>query len=278
VNRQKLRQALARARFGAVALCLVLMSVTAFAAGELSQPPGEEDRQVIHDRCVALARDKPQEALEKAKIWRAEGGGFAADHCIAMALFEMKDYRGAAERFETLAADMMAMPAKQRANALDQAGQSWLDANDPARAKTNFDAALALDGDDADMLIDRAEALAALHDYHGAVDDLTHVLKIAPKRAEAYIYRGAAYRALDRMDLALQDVERGVRLDPKNPSGFLERGNIKLIKGDVAGARADWQRVVKLAPNSPASMAAKTNLGNLSADSGKPPRSDSPQR
>jgi len=258
-------------RAGVATLCLALMSVTALAAGELSQPQDDEDRQAIHDRCVALARDKPQEALEKAKVWRGEGGGFAADHCIAMALFEMKDYRGAAERFETLAADMMAEPSKQRANALDQAGQAWLDANDAARAKLNFDAALALDADDADLLIDRAEALAALHDYRGAVADLTHVLKIEPKRAEAYIYRGAAYRALDHMDLALQDIERGVRLDPNNPNGFLERGNVKLIKGDVAGARADWQRVIKLAPNSPAAAAAKTNLGNLSTDSGKPP-------
>jgi tetratricopeptide (TPR) repeat protein len=222
-----------------------------------------DDMAAIHDRCVALAESNPTADLEKAKLWRQEGGGFAADHCIAMALFGLKDYSGAAKRFESLATAMMQMPAAQRALTLNQAGQSWLAANEPAHAKADFDAAVALNGADPDLLIDRAEAFAALRQYWEAIDDLNSAIDLSPKRADAYIYRGSAYRSVDALDLALEDVERGLALAPTSVLGLLERGNIRKIKGDVAGARRDWWRVTELAPNTPAAAAAQVNLDRL---------------
>ena len=221
------------------------------------------DMVALHDRCVALARNNPKEALDKASAWKAQGGGFGADHCIAMALFEMGDFRKAATRFEELATRMMQMPAAHRAQTLDQAGQSWLDADEPQRAQADFDAAIALAGEDPDLLIDRAEAFAQEKRYWEALDDLNRTIELAPKRADAYIYRGSAYRALDSLDLALEDIERGLKLAPDNVLGLLERGNLHRLKGETAAAKRDWLRVTELDPNSRAAAAAKANLAKL---------------
>jgi len=223
-----------------------------------------------HERCIAQVHDNPKDGLERAQLWRIEGGGWAADHCIAIAYYELKDFRRAAQRFEELAAEMKDAPVVQRAGALDQAGQSWLAADEPARAKPDFDAALALQADDPDLLIDRAEALAAQQKYRDAVGDLDRAIALAPGRAEAYIYRGSAYRSLTQLDRALDDVERGLKLQPTSVLGLLERGNIRRLKGDTDGARQDWRRVAELAPDTAAAAAAKVNLDRLNTPDEKP--------
>jgi tetratricopeptide (TPR) repeat protein len=248
--------------------------LAAAAAWPLGAAPAaaqwRDDRSPRHERCLAQVRSNPKEGLERAQLWRIEGGGWAADHCIAVALYELKDFRGAAQRFEQLAAAMADAPAVQRAGTLDQAGQSWLAADEPARAKPDFDAALALQADDPDLLIDRAEALAAQQKYRDAVGDLDRAIALAPGRAEAYIYRGSAYRSLTQLDRALDDVEHGLKLQPTSVLGLLERGNIRRLKGDTDGARQDWRRVAELAPDTAAAAAAKVNLDRLNTPDEKP--------
>ncbi|HUK00074.1 MAG TPA: hypothetical protein VLV85_17620 [Stellaceae bacterium] len=222
-------------------------------------------------------RAHPKEGLERAKLWAQQGGGFYADHCVAMALFALRDYAAAADRFQTLATAMMGMPTVERAQALDQAGQAWLDAERPDRAKAAFDAALQLNGENADLLIDRSEAYAALKQYWDALDDLNRAIDLAPDRADAYIYRGAVYRHLDTPDLAMQDVQHGLSLAPDSPTGLLERGILRQLKGDIAGAREDWQRVEKLAPDSPAQKAAAMELAKLSEKDAKPAPATPPE-
>jgi tetratricopeptide (TPR) repeat protein len=249
-----------------VILSVVISSLACgWVAPAWAQRNNQDAMNTLHDRCVGFAREHPKEGLEKAKQWREQGGGFWADHCIAMAFFLLKDYATAAQRFEELAAAMMGMPAEQRAIALDQAGQSWLDAGEFARAKAAFDGAIAFKADDAELFIDRAQAFAAVKQYWEAIDDLNRAVDLAPRSAEAYIYRASAYRAVDALDLALEDLGRGLEIAPNNVLGLLERGNVRRLKGDAAGARQDWQSVTKLAPNTPAAKAAKANLAKLAA-------------
>jgi tetratricopeptide (TPR) repeat protein len=217
----------------------------------------------VHDRCVSFVRLHPKEGLERARLWRDQGGGFYADHCIAMALFQLQDFPAAAQRFEQLATATMGMPPRQRAQALDQAGQAWLAAQDPAHAKADFDAALQLSGDDADLRIDRAEAFAELQQYWDAIDDLNRASELAPDRADVYFYRGSAYRHVESRDLALEDIQHGLSLAPNSTVGLLERGILRRLAGDIAGARQDWKRVTELAPTSPEAKAAEINLANL---------------
>ena len=239
-------------------------------------PRSAETDAATYDRCMKLAWDNPSGARDLAESWRARGGAHPAEHCQAVALIGLKQFKPAAARLEKLAEAMVSAPAPLRAGVLAQAGQAWLLAGDPGRAYADAGAALALHPDDPDLLLDRAEAAGSAGWFDKAVADLDRVLKLDPARADALVYRASAYRELGRLDAALADAEQALKLAPTSPPALLERGNIRRLKGDVDGARLDWLRIAALAPGSPADRAAKANLGHLdepmiTAPSAKPP-------
>jgi tetratricopeptide (TPR) repeat protein len=228
------------------------------------KPPRAADTDAAtYERCMKLARDNPAAARELAESWRGRGGAHPAEHCQAVALIGLKQYKPAAARLEKLAEAMVSAPAPLRAGVLGQAGQAWLLAGDPGRAYTDAGAALVLHPDDPDLLLDRAEAAGSAGWFDKAVADLDRVLQLEPGRADALVYRASASRELGRLDIALADAEEALKLAPNSPPALLERGNIRRLKGDVDGARQDWLRIAALAPGSAADNAAKANLGHL---------------
>ena len=216
-----------------------------------------------YERCMKLARQNPAEARNLAQRWHERGGAHPADHCAAVALIGLKQYKEAAAQLEALAKAMTTAPTGLRAEVLDQAGQAWGLAGDPVRAYAAAGAAVALEPSDPDLLIDRAQAAAAAGFFDKAVADLDHVLKADPSRVDALIYRASANRALDRLDPALADVENALARTPNSAPALLERGNIRRLKGDKDGARQDWERIGQLAPGSQADMAARANIEHL---------------
>ena len=232
------------------------------------KPPRPADADAgTYEKCMQLAREKPAAGKELAEGWAARGGAHPAEHCLAVALIGLKQYRPAAARLDKLAEAMRPTTAlaELRAGVLAQAGQAWLLAGDPGRAYADAGAALVLRPDDPEILIDRAEAAGSAGWYDKAVEDLDRVLKADPARAEALVYRASAYRELGRLDPALADVEAALKKEPDSVPALLERGNIRGLKGDLDGARQDWLRVAALAPGTPAESAAKANLGHLDA-------------
>jgi tetratricopeptide (TPR) repeat protein len=220
---------------------------------------------------MKLAKQNPGAAEKLAQSWHERGGAHPADHCAAVALVGLKQYKEAATRLEALAQAMTTAPPELRAGVLDQAGQAWGLAGDPVRAYAAAGAAVALLPKDPDLLTDRAEAAASAGYFDKAIDDLDHVLRMNPTRVEALIYRASANRALDRLDPALADVEKALVQVPDSVPALLERGNIRRLKGDAEGARQDWERVGQLAPGSQADMAAKANIERLQS-TGMPDR------
>lgn len=252
--------------------CLVFFgSATIAAATEPAPPRNAEAEAATYARCMKLARQDPGAAQKLATTWREHGGAHPADHCAAVALIGLKRYKEAATSLETLAQAMTNAPASLRAEVLDQAGQAWGLAGDPIRAYAAAGAAVALQPNDPDLLIDRAASAAAAGYFDKAVADLDHVLKADPSRVDALIYRASANRALDRLDPALADVEKALAQAPNSATARLERGNIRRLKGDLAGARQDWERVGRLAPGSQADMAAKANIEHLESNTGTMP-------
>jgi len=224
-------------------------------------PPSQQ-----YDACLAQTRHDPKAALKTAQIWREAGGGFPAEHCAAIALIELKQYPEAAQRLEALAGAMMTEPAELRGDALDQAGQAWLLADQPDRAKAAFDAALGFEPRQPAFMIDRAEALAGAGHYWQAIDDLNRALEIDPNSVDALVFRASAYRHVggtDGLELAQADAERALKLAPDSVPGLLERGNIRRLRGDAVGAKADWRRVIALAPRSQAARYAQYNLAHI---------------
>jgi tetratricopeptide (TPR) repeat protein len=233
-------------------------------------PRSAEADAATYERCMKLAREDPAAARHVAERWRERGGGHPADHCVAVVLIGLGQYRPAASRLEKLAQAMVHAPAPLRSEVLGQAAQAWLLAGDPARAYAADGAALALrpaDGDltVADLLVDRAEAAGSAGWFDKALADLDRVLKADPARLDALIYRASAYRSLGRLDPALADIDKALNLAPDSVPALLERGNIRRLRGDIDGARQDWARVAMLAPGSAAETAAKANIEGLDA-------------
>ena len=212
---------------------------------------------------MTLAGENPSAARDLAESWRDRGGAHPADHCYAVALIGLKQYKEAASRLEKLAQAMVHAPAALRADVLGQAAQGWLLAGDPRRAYAAGGAALGLRPDDAGLLIDRAEAAGSAGWFDKAIADLDRVLKADPARLDALIYRASAYRELGRLDPARADIDKALTLAPDSVPALLERGNIRRLGGDNDGARQDWVRVALLAPGSAAEAAAKANIERL---------------
>ncbi len=216
-----------------------------------------------YERCMKLANEDPGAARDLAERWHDRGGAHPADHCFAVALIGLKQYKEGAGRLEKLAQAMVHAPATLRADVLGQAAQGWLLAGDPARAYAADGAALGLRPDDVGLLVDRAEAAGSAGWFDKAIADLDRVLKGDPARLDALIYRASAYREQGRLAPALTDIDKALTLAPDSVPALLERGNIRRLGGDNDGARQDWVRVALLAPGSAAEAAARANIERL---------------
>jgi tetratricopeptide (TPR) repeat protein len=215
-----------------------------------------------YDQCLAQVQSDPSVALMTASAWAKTGGGAAADHCAALALVGLRRYGEAATRLDSLARGGFAANASMRIALFDQAGNAWLLAGRPDGAIASFSAALAVDPLDADILSDRARALASKQNWAKAESDLSAALMVSPERADLYVLRGSARHAMGRKADARQDFDRALSLQPQNPDALVERGTMKYESGDVAGARADWQAAVSGYPGSAAAETARQHLAD----------------
>lgn len=255
------KEQLAVAVLAACGLVVLLQTTPADA-----QTQADESAQA-YVRCMAAARTQPEAALKQARDWAQTGGGGPAKHCEAVALISLGRTVEAAQHLERLAGNTPARNAELREQILAQAGRAWLMAGEADRALATLGAALALDPDNIELLIDRSIAAGTGGRYWEAVDDLNHALDLAPDRPDILILRASAYRALEALDLARDDLDRALGADPDNPDGLLERGNLRRMTGEDEGAAADWRRILEIAPESPAAEAARANLRNLAAPS-----------
>jgi tetratricopeptide (TPR) repeat protein len=234
-----------------------MFAVLAFAARAASADS--------YDACLAKAQSDPAAALAQASAWSRRGGGAAADHCAALALVGLRRYAEAAGRLDALARSPFAADPSRKTALFDQAGNAWLLADRADSAIASFTAALGADPFDADLLADRARALALKADWPKAESDLSAALLVSPDRADLYLLRGSARHAMGRKAEARADLDHALRLQPGNADALLERGGMKIEAGDVAGARADWQAAISAAPASSAAAAARQRLSEIAA-------------
>lgn len=221
------------------------------------------DKERAYQACMRLAEEAPDEAFEEALAWQTRNGGWAAEHCAAVALIGLGQHGEAAIRLEALASRVERKEIRLATEILAQAGQAWQLAGEMVRAVASQSAALELDPRNIELLIDRGISLAAARNYWEAIDDLNRAADLDPARAEILILRASAYKMVDAVDLARADIGRAMALEPRNLEGLLERGILRRLDGDDAGAREDWLEVVTLAPDSAAAKAARANLEKL---------------
>jgi tetratricopeptide (TPR) repeat protein len=231
-------------RCAPAALGVILAMVMAVAA---QADDGDRKR---YAECIALAESDAERAFDSAMVWRDEGGGVPARHCAAVALFAMGQYAEAASRLDDAATRPGGTGAQLRAEMLNQAGEAWLLAGEPQRARHSLNTALTLEGLPATLRgrlhYDRARSLMALGDFDGALADLDASIRLATPGSELYVLRAMANRAMDRLSSAVDDAERAVALDRRNPAAWLERGLAREGLGHVREAREAFLETVRL--------------------------------
>ncbi|NNG04807.1 MAG: hypothetical protein HKM95_12000 [Inquilinus sp.] len=236
-------------------------AIAVLLAANLGAPAGAAvDHAAEYAACLTLAARAPTEALDSARSWEELGGGNAARHCAASALFTLRRYEEAALAFDELAAEIGGVDRGLTASLYEQAGRAWLLAGETLEALTDFALAIGLDPERADYYVARAYAHAAREDYDSVLADLDRAAALDPAHPEVPVLRAGALRFRGELAAALGEAEQAVALAPGNPEAFLERGNIRWLQGDAAAAARDWHQAIALAPDSAAAGSARRNL------------------
>lgn len=210
-----------------------------------SQPVLAETR---YDACIAKVNENPAKALEEAQKWKSAKDKSTDDpgalHCEALALSALGRHLEAAESFVAIAEALPNAPDADRAAIWVQAGVSYLSAERPDDAKNAYDKAIALQPENSEYLMDRAQIEVLAKDWYGVRSDTGAVLAQHPNSVPALTLRANASRMLGGKEAALADAERAVSIAPHDLAALLERGLCLEANGYGGKARADWENVI----------------------------------
>jgi tetratricopeptide (TPR) repeat protein len=217
-----------------------MLKRTVWLAALLAASGAAAAEDMTYADCTAMVDRDARAAEQKAAAWQTHGGGMAAMHCHAMALYALKRYGEAARVLDALGRNRD-IPAADRAALFDEAGQAWLFAGKTQDAVQSFSAALTAQPNAVSYLADRARARAMLKDWKGADADLGAALVQDQNRADLLVLRSSARWALGDRKGAAIDIVRALEIYPDYPPALLERGKMKYFAGDANGARRDWK-------------------------------------
>lgn len=227
-------------------------------------PPSQAEHSERGRKCAALADRNPTAAIDEARAWGIAGGGMAARQCLGIAQSTLEQWPAAIATFENAAKDAQIAADPMAVVLWMQAGNAALAGNEPARARTAFDRALALPGLSDEMKgevhLDRARAGVEVNDLPGAKVDLDAAVKLVPRDALGWLLRANLARRMKDMPLAFSSIRQAASLSPDDPSISYEAGNIAAASGNIDDAKAAWTRAAQMAPNSSAGQAAALAL------------------
>lgn len=220
--------------------------------------------------CLDQALEDPTAGVAFAEKWRIDGGGFYARHCMGFAFARAERWSPAIIAFQQAAEEAeRSGEMVQSARLWAQAGNAALASGDAAKARGDFDAALARglpDGlEKGEVHLDRARALVAMGETEAARDSIDVALIQAPRDPLGWLLSATLARRSGEISLAQAHIARAVQLSPDDASVALEEGNIAILTDHEDIARSAWQRAVRLAPDAAAGKAAADNLSRLPA-------------
>ncbi|WP_298401191.1 tetratricopeptide repeat protein [Sphingobium sp.] len=221
--------------------------------------------------CLDQAMESPDAGIAFAQKWRIDGGSFYARHCMGFAYARAERWTPAIVAFEQAAEEAeRGNEMAQSARLWAQAGNAALAGGDAAKARTDFDAALARglpDGmEKGEVHLDRARALVALGETDAARDSIDIALTQAPWDPLGWLLSATLARRSGDMRLAQAHIARAVQLSPDDASVALEEGNVAILTDHADIARSAWERAVRLSPDAPSGKAAADNLTRLPSD------------
>ncbi|PKP93220.1 MAG: hypothetical protein CVT77_06110, partial [Alphaproteobacteria bacterium HGW-Alphaproteobacteria-16] len=175
----------------------------------------------------------------------------------------------AAGAFEAAALEAEAVKDLRAAKYWAQAGNAWIAAAEPAKARAALDAALAsgaLTGLElGEAHLDRARALVAAGDLASARVDLDQAVLHAAADPMAWLLSATLARRTGDIPLAQRHIKEALDRAGDDASVQLEAGNIAAMARDEAAAKLAWEKAVQLAPQSPQAAAARAALQQFAA-------------
>ena len=128
-----------------------------------------------------------------------------------------------------------------------QGKQKYYD-GDSEGALENFNRAIELTPDDAEIYEFRAKLRVKLENYHAAIEDYNQVIKLNPDDASAYKERAEAKRKLGDHTSAIEDYNQAIKLNPKDAFAYKASADAKQESGDYTGAIEGYNQAIKLNP------------------------------
>lgn len=253
-----------------------LLALVAAIAVQGASPVPQNDETLFRE-CTSLVKSDPEAALSRANEWRIGGGGLPARQCLGLAYAELGRWASAATAFENGAREAEKAQDPRQTDFWVQSGNAWLAADDGAKARAAFNAALStthltpeLRGE---VHLDRARAAVMLGELKAARADIDKGLELAARDPFAwYLSAGLAMRE-GNMARANADIAKAVELAPDDPQVLLYAGTVTGTSGDIASAQSYYRKAIALAPESEAGKAAKAAL-DAAANPAPPPEAD----
>lgn len=209
-----------RQTFAGLALPVLL------AAAATAQDSTPNFEQAQYEACLALIEQDDERAYEEGLAWRAQGGGWPAMHCIALAQLSMGQYGIAARRLESTAEGAVVATDATRAIILGQAGDAWLAAERPDFAERAFRRGLELTPHDAGLALGVAEAAAAQENWSEAEAAASTALDMDQSMVRAWRVRAEARLEQGNLDGAADDLAETLGRDNEDIAALVLRGRI----------------------------------------------------
>lgn len=190
-----------------------------YASSATAQSAPSLDEQ--YRACTASVQTDPEGTYKRARAWYGQSRSLASQHCMALALYGMKDYAGAANAIDTMLKGMNSGQGKIWMSMKHQAAKAHYASGNHTAADTHLSDALywAMDKDrDADMvplLLLRARIYSEHNQNLKAVQDFDHALAIRPDNA-VLLQRAQLLHKMGMNTQALADADAILRSEPDN--------------------------------------------------------------
>lgn len=257
-----------------VRFSFIFILFAGLTSGAMAQFVSEASQAKIYQDCISEINVDSTKALTRARKWLVEGGGAAAQHCEALALFDQERYEEAANLLETIGdrvfkEDGVGIFASQNKELLTlqlryTAGKAWVAAKKLDRAYNIYSVALlALEEGSPlsyDIYVERALVQLAREEYQRAVDDLTIALGINAEKIDAFLFRAEAFRKMGEHFKARLDLNEGLHISPNQPDLLFESAvNYRMLR-DNEKARLEWQKLIDKHPGTDWQKLAEDNI------------------
>jgi tetratricopeptide (TPR) repeat protein len=95
----------------------------------------------------------------------------------------------------------------------------------------------------------RGIAFMVRDNYEAALEDFTHMIKLDPNYADAYIKRSMIFMKTDAYEAVIRDLSKAIELNPLLSNSFVNRGRAYQELGRLEEALADYQQAHQLSPH-----------------------------